>query len=195
MINTNDLQEAIDILKQGGLVIYPTDTAYGVGCRIDDVSAVNRLFEVKKRPTTQAVPVLVNSIDMALAYFHRPSYIVRHIMKKYWPGGVTIVAYCKKGSVYSPICGKTNKIGLRIPDHEVPLTLIKAAGVPILGPSANFHGQKTPYLREDLDPAFIACVDKVIIGSCPVGQVSTVVDCSVNPYKIIRQGAVEIKIK
>lgn len=186
----NVIEEAITIVKNGGIVIYPTDTAFGIGCRMDDKQAVDRLFAIRKRPRTQATPVLVASTEMALAYYLNPSEIVRHLMRKHWPGALTIITPCKKKLVYSPIRGGSNTIGLRMPNHETALELIRGVGVPILGPSANVHGHPTPYRFKDLDPDLIKLVDFVVPGTCSVGSVSTVVDCCLEPYRIIRQGAI-----
>lgn len=184
-------KQAIEIIKNGGVAIFPTDTAFGIGCRIDDREAVDRLFQLRKRSRTQAVPVLVASIDMALLYFRSPHDIVRRYMEAYWPGGLTIIDFCKKDLVYSPVRGDGETIGLRMPDHPVTLEIIKGVGVPILGPSANFHGLPTPYAVEDLDPELIQLVDVVVEGAVKEKhQASTVVDCSVEPPKIVRQGAV-----
>lgn len=192
MTPQKSIQQAITIVRKGGIIIYPTDTAYGIGCRIDNPAAVDRLFELRKRPVTQAMPILVDSIDMALTYFDMPSDIVRRLMKNYWPGALTIVYQCKKELIYSPIRAGANTVGIRMPDHNAMLEIIKEVGVPILGSSANFHGEKTPYSPGDLDPELVKLVDYVVEGECSVGQASTVVDCSVNPYVIIRQGAVQL---
>lgn len=189
----SEVKKAIEILNQGGIIIFPTDTAFGIGCRIDDTNAVDRLFKIRRRPVTQAVPVLVDGAKMSLPYLDNPSLIVRRMMLEYWPGGLTIVAPCHKNLIYSPIRGGSNTVGLRMPNHEVPLAIINEVGVPILGPSANFHGSPTPYSLEDLDSKLIKLVDFVVAGKCQVGNISTVVDCSVVPYKIIRQGAVKLK--
>ncbi len=184
--------EAIKILAEGGIVIYPTDTAFGIGCRIDRPASVDRLFSLRKRPLTQATPVLVASIEMAPVYFDNPSDVVRRLMEKHWPGALTIVAKCHKKLVYSPIRGGGNNIGLRMPNHETALQIIRGVGVPILGPSANFHGAPTPYREADLDPELVKLVDLVVPGATSSGNVSTVVDCSVTPYKILRQGAISV---
>lgn len=184
--------EAMNILNNSGIIIYPTDTAFGIGCRIDRPDAIDRLFKLRKRSPVQAVPVLVCSKKMALAYFDNPSDVVRRLMDKYWPGALTIVASCNKEFVYSPIRGGGNNIGLRMPNHEITLSIIRGVNVPILGPSANFHGIPTPYRQEDLDPELVKLVDLVVPGTCSVGNESTVVDCSVDPYVIIRQGAVQL---
>lgn len=187
--------EAVAILMGGGIVIYPTDTAFGIGCRIDVSASVDRLFLLRRRPETQAMPALVSSIAMAIAYYDSPTDIVRRLMEKYWPGAVTIVAPCKKNLVYSPIRGGGETIGLRMPNHKTVLGLINGVGVPILGPSANFHGGPTPYRVADLDPALVSLVDGVVDGVCSVGAASTVVDASVVPLKILRQGAVTVSLE
>lgn len=191
--NPEIIGKAIQTLRDGGIVIFPTDTAFGIGCRIDNEAAVDRLFEIRKRPRTQATPVLVDSIDMALAYFMRSNDIVRRFMDIYWPGALTIIDSCDENQIYSPIRGGGKTIGLRKPNHEIPLALIAGVGVPILGPSANFHGMETPYVFERLDPKLCDLVDFVVPGLCQTGIASTVVDCSVRPYKIVRQGSVQIK--
>lgn len=187
-----ELRKAIEVLKTGGIVIFPTDTAFGIGCRIDDTKAVDRLFVIRKRPLSQATPVLVASIEQALPYLDSPSDIVRHLMETYWPGGLTIVAKCKKELVYSPIRGGTDAIGIRMPDHPDLREIIREVGVPVLGPSANIHGEKTPFLFSELNPDLVKLVDYVLHGTCKTKEVSTVVDCTTDPYKIIRQGAVHL---
>ncbi len=187
-----NVQKAVEVLKKGGIVIYPTDTAFGIGCRIDDHKAVDRLFTIRKRPLTQATPVLVASIEMSLAYLSSPSVIVRRLMNEYWPGALTIVAPCKKNLIYSPIRGGWKNLGVRMPDHEAALSIIRGVGVPILGPSANFHGEPTPHWIADLNKELINLVDFVVPGECTLKEASTVVDCSTEPYTIIRQGAVKL---
>lgn len=189
----NHIQHAIDIVSSGGIVIYPTDTAFGIGCRIDMEKSVDRLFTLRRRSTTQAMPVLVDSIDMALSYLVHPDDIVRHLMQTYWPGALTIVSWCDEHRVYSPIRGHGKTIGVRYPGHETITRIIHGVGVPILGSSANFHGEKTPYTYEDLNPELISLVDYVVPGECYKGNASTVVDATVSPLKILRQGAVIIK--
>lgn len=188
----SNLQKAIEIVKTGGIIIFPTDTAFGIGCRIDDTAAIDRLFKIRRRALQQAMPVLVSSPEMALKYYSAPSDIVRRMMKDHWPGGLTIIDTCQNNLIYSPIRGGGETVGMRMPNHPAILQIIESVGVPILGPSANFHGDPTPYSIEDLNPELTKLVDFVVSGSCTIKQASTVVDCSVTPYKIIRQGAVTI---
>lgn len=186
------VDQAIQALKRGGIVIYPTDTAFGIGCRIDSHAAVDRLIRIKKRIVGNAMPILVSGVPMALAYLNHPSIIVRRFMNVYWPGALTIVAPCIKELVYSPIRGAGDTVGLRMPNHKMVLAIITAIGVPIIGSSANFSNHPTPFIQEDLDPELVNLVDIVVPGRCSVRQASTVVDCSCEPYRILRQGAVEL---
>jgi L-threonylcarbamoyladenylate synthase len=186
----NKMEQAIEVLNSGGIIIFPTDTAFGVGCRIDKKEAVDRLFQIRNRPMTQALPILVSNVEQALAYYNSPSDIVRRLMKTYWPGALTIVDTCKKELIYSPIRGGKDTVGIRWPNHPTAQALIEAVGVPIVGPSANFHGKPTPFTFDSLDPEFIKLVDFVVSGVCKDASPSTVVDCTTDPYTIIRQGAV-----
>lgn len=188
----NQIQKAIEILKNGGVGIFPTDTAFGIGCVIDDEKAVERLFDIRKRPPTQATPVLIDSIEMAREYFVHIPKDVEALMQRYWPGALTIVLQSKTARIPSLVRGGGNTIGLRIPNHEVTRDLIRGVGKPILGPSANFHGEPTPYMFESLDPELVKLVDFVLPGECSIKEASTVIDCTASSWKILRQGAVTI---
>ncbi len=189
-----DIKQAIEILKQGGIVIFPTDTAFGIGCRIDNEKAVARLFEIRKRPPIQPTPVLVGSVKMAQEYLLSiPDDVKEKLVKKYWPGALTIVLKCQTEKIPTLVRGGGETLGVRMPDHETALTLIHGVGMPILGPSANFHGEKTPFRFEELEEELIGQVDYVVKGACKQQQASTVIDCTQNPWKILRQGAIEIK--
>lgn len=189
------IQQAVTILKQGGVVIFPTDTAFGIGCRVYDEEAIRRLFTLRKRPETQATPVLVDTVTMAQKYLQPiPQDVIEKLIEPYWPGALTIVLPCLPDRVPELVRGGTETLGVRIPNHPTPRALMQGLGLPILGPSANFHGDPTPYRFEDLNPELTKLVDYVLPGECPVKQASTVIDCSVTPWRILRQGAVEISI-
>ncbi len=187
-----NLDKAVDILKNGGIVIFPTDTAFGIGCRIDDESAVRKLFELRKRSKDKAVPILASSIQMVEDYVQPFDSDIRELMQKYWPGALTLVLACKVEKLPSLVRGGGNTIGIRIPDHNSALRVIRAVGVPILGPSANFAGGKTPFEFSDLDPNLVRKVDFVLPGQCKIKKPSTVLDVTVKPWKVVRAGAVSL---
>ncbi len=186
------MEQAIEILKQGGVVIFPTDTAYGIGCRADNDDSIKRLFSLRRRPETKAMSILIDSLEMAKRYvIDIPEDVEEKLIKKYWPGALTILLK-SKNETSKRITGGGDTVGLRIPNHSVTLELIKGVGVGILGPSANFSGKPTPYSLEDLDPELLKIVDFVVPGKCNLKQASTVIDCSMSPWKIVREGAIQL---
>ena len=189
------IQEAVKILENGGIIIFPTDTAFGVGCRIDNEKAVQKLFKIRKRPLNQSVPVLVDTVKMAQDYLLPiPQEVVDKLIEPYWPGALTIVLQSRTEKVPELVRGGGSTLGVRIPNHTIARTIIREIGVPILGPSANFHGKKTPFKFEELDKELIKLVDYVVSGECLTCEPSTVIDCSIKPWKIIRQGAIKIEL-
>lgn len=191
----NNLEESIQIVKNGGVLIFPTDTVMGIGCRIDDEEAIKRIFEIKKRSPEQAVPVLVSSIKMAEKYaINIPEEVKEKLMNKYWPGGLTIILHANKENVFSLLRGGGGTIALRIPNKQEIRELIDSVGVPIIGTSANFHGEKTPTSQKELNPELLSLVDGVLEGDSLGNSSSTIIDCTVTPWKIVREGAVKVEI-
>jgi L-threonylcarbamoyladenylate synthase len=191
----SNVNKAIGVFRKGGIVIFPTDTAFGIGCRIDNEESIKRLFEIRKRPQSQAAPILVDGVSMAKDYLVEfPKSVIAKLVKPYWPGALTIVLPCKKNKVFPLVRGFGDNIGVRMPNNPIILSIIKEVGVPILGPSANFHKDNTPYAFKDLNPDLVSLVDYVLEGECLMGRASTVIDCSKNPWTILRNGALDVKI-
>lgn len=190
-----DVESAVKVLQDGGIVIFPTDTAFGIGCRIDNEKSIKKLFTIRKRPEDKATPVLVNSIQMAQRYLKPIKSDVKKLMEEYWPGGLTIILPCKSELVPELVRGKKDTLGVRLPNHPTTLALIKGVAVPILGPSANFAGGETPYRLSDIDKRLINLVDYVIDGETKYQTHSTVIDCSHKPWKVIREGIVKLRIE
>lgn len=192
----NDINLAVKILNMGGIIIFPTDTAFGIGCRIDKKVAIEKLFKIRKRPLNQATPVLVSDKDMARKYLlDIPQKVETELMDKYWPGALTIVLPAKVDLVSPLVRGGEKNLGVRVPANETILEIIKHVGVPILGPSANFHGDPTPYSIGDLNQELMRYIDFIVNGQTSTGKTSTVIDCSKKSWKILREGAVSINIK
>lgn len=187
-MDNEELEYVTDLLKKNGIVVFPTDTAYGMGCSIASKKGIERLYKVTKQPLNKKMPILVSSIDMALQYLQPLKPKVKALMRTYWPGALTIVYPCKVNKVYPLIRGNGPTLGVRIPDHPLPLKIIKKLKFPLIGTSANYPGKSTPFSFNDLDKDLILKVDYVILGTCSLKKVSTVIDCSVTPFKIIRAG-------
>jgi L-threonylcarbamoyladenylate synthase len=192
----NSVQKAISILKQGGIVIYPTDTAFGIGCRLDDEEAVDRLYEIRKRDKNKASPVLASSLHMLEPFLQTvPQRVIDQLIKSFWPGALTIVLKAKPEKIPANARGGTDTLGVRVPNHLTALEIIAGVGVPILGTSANFPGEKTPFHIRDLDPELVEQVDMVVEGECQLKKASTVIDCTELEWKILRQGAVDLRLQ
>lgn len=189
------LEKATNVIKSGGIVIFPTDTAFGIGCRIDNETTVTRLFNIRKRPNTKATPVLVSSIEMAREWVDEVSPKAEKLMKEYWPGGLTIVLPSTNEKVPGLVKGGGDTLGVRMPDHQEILQLISNVGVPILAPSANLAKEETPFTVDELNPKLVRLVDFVLPGECKFKQPSTVVDTTVNPVKVLREGAVKLETR
>ena len=186
----NDLERAIRILKNGGIVILPADTVFIPACRIDKPGAIKRLYKIKKRPQNQPTLVLVNSISMAKKYV-KITKVAKQLINKFWPAALTVILPAKN-NVPKEIQGKGGSLGVRYPNYSFILKIIKLVGVPILAPSANFKGKPTPKKFEDLDKNFIKLVDYVLKGKCKIGMESTIIDVTVDPPKVLRQGILKI---
>jgi len=187
----NELENAVKIIKQGGIVIFPTDTAFGIGCKVDDEDALERLFEIRKRPLDKAMPVLFDCVDRVREFVKPFDPAVEVLMDNYWPGALTIVLNCDIEKVPSLVRGGGNTLGVRIPDHDLILDLIRGAQIPITGSSANFAGEKTPFSFEALDKSLLKLVDFVLEGKTKGNeQSSTIVDVTQDSWKIVRQGSV-----
>ena len=189
------VEEAIKVLRDGGIVIFPTDTAFGIGCRIDNNDAIGRLFKIRRRKDNEPVLALVDSIEMAQNYLLPiPKKVKDELINVYWPGKITIILQSRKDKVPNLVTGGTGTLGVRFPNNPTILQLIKGVGVPIIAPSANFSGERTPFKFEELSPELVKQVDYVLNGIVGLEKkVSTVIDCTVEPWKIIREGAVKIQ--
>lgn len=191
----NQIDEAIKVIEQGGIVIFPTDTAFGIGCRLDNENSLEKLFEIRRRPKDKAMPVLFDSIERISEFVLPYDNRVSDLMNKYWPGALTIILNCKADKVPSQVRGGGSTLGVRIPDHETVQAIIKGANVPITGSSANFAGEPTVYRFEDLDKSLIKLVDFIVEGKTNENNISsTVIDCSVNKWKILREGYVKLNL-
>lgn len=187
------LTKSIDLLRGGGIGIFPTDTAFALSCRIDDEKSVRRLFAIKGREGKKATPILVSSIKMAEEYVGRIDREVREkLLEKYWPGALTVVMYSREWKVSSLVLGGGQTVGIRMPDHEIAIRFIDAVGVPVIGTSANFSGEDTPFSTRDVNPQLIKKVDFFIPGESVNTQASTVIDVTQTPWKIVRQGAIAV---
>lgn len=182
------IEQAADVLRNGGLVAYPTDTVYGLAADPRNANAVHKLSEAKKRDPNQPMPHLMASSESVAGVAADVSSAASDLMRAFWPGALTIILR-KAQSYESFAAGET--IGLRVPDHPVPRELSRLLGGPITGTSANVAGGPEPLSADDVRSFVGNAVDLIIDGGpCSAGRPSTVIDCTRDPPMILRLGAV-----
>lgn len=187
------ITEAVNILKKGGIVAYPTDTVYGLGASMSSMKAIERIFEVKDRPKGIAMPLLAANREQIKKLVTNIPPLAWLLMYNFLPGALTIILH-KSDIVQDIITGGSKTIAVRIPDHPVPISLIKGLGQPIVGTSANLSGQPSALTAEEVRMQIGDKVDMVIDGgSCPGGIESTVVDLSGRKPVIRRLGAISLE--
>lgn len=199
--HVEDLNNCAQLIDRGGIVVFPTDTVYGIGCDPTNETAVNRLFHIKKREYSKYLPVLTNSVDHVLQF----AYISLHaklLIKNFWPGKITLVLKYKKNSknfiskkVYNSI---NNTIAFRIPDSSCMLELIKKTKTHLLiGTSANISGQLPIISIDQLRSSCLKGYDGVLEAGMMLNASnisSTIVDLSDETnVKILREGEISSK--
>ncbi|MGB2695780.1 MAG: L-threonylcarbamoyladenylate synthase [Dehalococcoidia bacterium] len=182
------IERAAEVLRRGGLVAYPTDTVYGLAALPADDEAVRRLFAAKQRPIDKATPLLIASEEDVRLVAGAVSPTARRLMAAFWPGALTIILAAAQ-RYHSLAVGET--VALRVPDHPVPRELCRLLGGPITGTSANTSGGPDPLTADDVRTQLGEAVDLVIDGGrCAGGRPSTVVVCTQEPPRIVREGAI-----
>ena len=181
MLIGTDIKKASEIIRNNGIVIYPTETVYGIGANIFSNTALEKVFAIKKRDKDKPVSVAVSDISMMedLVYIGKNE---RLFIEKFLPGPVTVVLK-KRDLVPDMLSSGSELVGIRFPAHETTIKLIQLAGVPITSTSANFSGEAPPRRVDEIRVS----ADYIIDGGECKGEPSTVVDL-VN-RKIIRKGA------
>ena len=188
-IFTNETGNAADLIKAGGLIGVPTETVYGLAGNGLDVEAVEKIYEVKGRPSVKPLSLMVPSGNEIKKYTVDAPEQAYTLADKFWPGPLTIVL---KAASFIPeiVLAGGSTVGLRCPDSALTLQLLTEAGVPFAAPSANISGQPSPKNAQDVLAYFNGVIDGVIDGGeCTLGTESTILDMTRLPYRILRQGA------
>jgi L-threonylcarbamoyladenylate synthase len=186
-----NISRAITALKNGDMIVYPTDTLYGLGADIYNIAAVKKVFEIKKRSFDNPLPVAISNINELekIAFLNEAS---RCLAKAFLPGRLTLVLK-KKRIIPDIVTGGLEKVAVRIPDNKIALELLSKFG-PLTATSANIHGKKTPVIIKNISMQF---KQKDIGIYLDVGRLagkpSTIVDASGKHIKLVRVGAISEK--
>ena len=187
------IEKALKVLKNGGIVVYPTESFYALGVMAINENAVTRLFELKKRPPQKPMPVIIGSRDVLPSIAKTIPREAEELMKEFWPGALTIV-FNAVNTVPDILTGGTGKIAVRIPGNSFALNLAKTAGFPITATSANLSGRPPAQAAEEIIDYFGREIDLIIdAGRTLGGKPSTIVDVTVTPVRVLRKGSVVLK--
>lgn len=191
------VRKAIKVLRKGRVIVYPTETTYGLGCDVSSKKAVQKIFKIKKRSLSKPLSIIMSSFRMAQDYidFDKISW---RLAKKYWPGPLTIVlpSKCQKKQKLYPDLTQRSTLGVRISSNRLVIKLIKELGRPLISTSANISGQRECYNLAEILKQFKNKKNQPDLildaGSLPRIKPSTVVGISGGRLKVWRQGPIKI---
>lgn len=180
-IEENAIRKAGNIIKEGGLVAFPTETVYGLGANALDADASKKIFEAKGRPSDNPLIAHIASLDMIYELVEDVSDVAKELIEKFWPGPMTLI-FKKKDIVPTSTTGGLDTLAVRFPSDKIAQALIKASGVPIAAPSANTSGKPSPtkgtHVVEDMDGKIDMIIDGGEVG---IGLESTIIDVTGKP--------------
>ncbi|HEX3359103.1 MAG TPA: L-threonylcarbamoyladenylate synthase [Tepidisphaeraceae bacterium] len=185
-----DIDSAVQILRRGGLVAFPTETVYGLGADATNSSAIEKIFRVKGRPSTNPLICHVANESIARRYARTWPLTASRIGEAFWPGPITIVVAKAQAIVDAVTAGKQT-VGLRVPNHPLTLELLKKFDGPLAGPSANRSTYVSPTIARHVQDELGDAIDLILDGGpCSVGIESTVLDLSGDIPAILRPGGI-----
>lgn len=190
MDDPGTLRRAAGIMNAGGVIVYPTETLYGIGAHALNPGAVKRVREVKKRGDGKPILVIVSGAQMVPDLVREVSVEASILMSAFWPGPLTLV-FRASAVVPDEITQGTGSVGIRVPSHEFCLALVRECGFPVTSTSANISGEDPPRRVADIKIALNEGVDLFVDGGeLPSRLPSTVVDVLSSPPRLVRRGAV-----
>lgn len=191
--NLNEIiAKASRVLNSGGIIAYPTESFYALGVLVDNENAVKRLFELKGRPPEKPLPLIVGDTDVLLSVVQCIPDQAIELMERFWPGPLTLVLKARE-DVSHLLTGGTGNVAVRIPGESAALYLAKALRLPITATSANPSAKPPAETAGAVIDYFGERVDLIIDdGSSPGGKPSTIVDVTVVPLRILREGRVSL---
>lgn len=187
------IAEAVKVIKAGGVVVFPTETVYGLGCSPWSLKAVKKIFKLKGRLAKKPLAIIVENFKQVRSLVKNLNPKALDLMSKHWPGPMTLVLP-KSRRIPDYVTSGSKKIGIRMPDHPITLELLRACKIPLVATSANRSGSIAPATAR---AAFreLKGVDLVIDGGkTSLGKASTVIDITSGKPKILRKGSLKIKI-
>ncbi len=185
-----EIQQAIETLRKGGIVAYPTDTVYGLGASAFNDDAVAKVYEAKGRPRQFALPLLLSSVSQIVLVATDVPAVAWRLADRFLPGGLTLILN-KAPTLSDLVTGGSDKIAVRVPNHPIPIAIVEGLGAPITGTSANISGCRSLVTPQEVLRQMGDRVDLIVDGGrCPGGTDSTVVDLTEETPRIVRYGMI-----
>jgi tRNA threonylcarbamoyl adenosine modification protein (Sua5/YciO/YrdC/YwlC family) len=181
------IKQIVERLQQGGVIIYPTDTTYGIGCNIFNRKGVKKIFQIKNRESKKPFSFICNDLAEISNYAQVSNFAFK-IMKRHLPGPYTFVLDATK-IVPDALSTKQKTVGVRIPDNAICHAIVKELGHPLVTTSANISGEETPQDPQDINDQLGSMVDFVVDGGISLGDASTVISLIDDKIEILRQGS------
>ncbi|WKA54081.1 L-threonylcarbamoyladenylate synthase [Planococcus shixiaomingii] len=183
--------QAVEMLKNGEIVAFPTETVYGLGAVATDTEAVDKIFKAKGRPADNPLIVHVDSKETALNYVSNVTQKAEKCMDAFWPGALTLILKAKPDLFADNVTAGLETVGIRVPSHPVALNLLRQLKMPLAAPSANTSGKPSPTLAEHVYHDMNGKIPLVLDGGATaIGIESTVLDMTCEPPCILRPGNV-----
>jgi L-threonylcarbamoyladenylate synthase len=183
-----EIEQAVEALRAGELVVFPTETVYGLGANASNPAAVRKIFDVKGRPADHPVIVHLDNPRYLHRWVSEMPPVAEKLAAEFWPGPLTLILP-KAENVYDIVTGGQDSIGIRVPSHPMAQQLLNAFGGGIAAPSANRYGRLSPtkpeHVRDELGDAVEVILDG---GDSPIGLESTIVSCLGNVPRLLRPG-------
>ena len=190
MSQGNDIQRAVEILRAGGLVAFPTETVYGLGADAENATAVAQIFAAKGRPLGHPLIVHLGEVASLAAWARHIPSLAWRLAERFWPGPLTLILQ-RQPRLPDIVTGGLETVGLRVPSHPTAQALLRAFGGGVAAPSANRFGHVSPTTAEDVREELGHTVQYILTGAaCEVGLESTIVDLSGTEPAILRPGGV-----
>ncbi len=186
------VKRAVSILKKGGVIAFPTETSYGLGASIKAPKALERIYEIKKRPKEKPLLVIISSLEQLNELAEELTPAARALISKFWPGPLTLLFKARPG-LHWALTGSTGKIGIRLSSHPWAREIVSKLAIPITATSCNLAGAPPANSPEEVAERLKHCLPDYICpaGPTPGGPPSTIVDTTISPPAIIRAGAVD----
>lgn len=192
-INESELTYCTETLKNGGILIFPTETVYGIGANAFNEQAVKKIYEIKKRPDEKPLSILVGNINDITKYAIISNNIEKKIIDNFMPGPITIILK-RKENLFDYVSSGKDTIGVRIPDNDAILRILEESKLPIVAPSANISGKPSGIIMSEILKDFNNKVDVCIDGGkAKLSEPSTIVQVIDDKPVILRQGKITLE--